>query len=308
MEERRKKIEGLVKGLGFSGFGVSKATFLEEEARYLEDWLSQGKHGTMSYMEKNFDLRVDPRKLVPGAKSVISLSFNYYMPHKITQEAPKLAMYALGEDYHFVIKDKLRTLMSELEELYGEINGRVFVDSAPILEKAWAERGGLGWRGKSTNLINKRSGSYFFLAEIISDLEIEEDTPATDHCGTCTRCIDACPTEALKAYEIDASRCISYLTIELREEIPDAFTSKMEGWAFGCDICQIVCPWNRFSTVHEEPRLMPRSALKDSDKQDWIEMTQEVFSRVFSKSAVKRTKHRGFIRNLRFLEKKNSND
>ena len=290
--------------MGFLDVGISKAEFMEPEAHRLEQWLNQNHHGKMHYMANHFDKRVDPTLLVPGAKSVISLSYNYYNP--ITQDdtkSPKISMYAYGVDYHKVIKEKLAQLIADLSDTIGEINGRCFVDSAPVLERDWARRSGLGWTGKHTLLLSKKKGSYFFLAEIITDLELEYDQAVTDHCGDCTRCIDACPTDAISptGYILDATKCISYLTIELKEEIPIEFADQMEGWMFGCDICQQVCPWNRFSTQHSEPLFEPKEELIAKTKGEWQEITQEVFSRVFSKSAVKRTKFSGLKRNIDFL-------
>ncbi len=277
--------------LGFSFVGVSKATFMEEEARRLEQWLQLGYHGKMHYMENHFDKRVDPRKLVPGAQSVISLMYNYYTPKKQKDpKAPKLSIYAYGEDYHHIIKRKLKELVKILQEKIGEIHGRVFVDSAPVMERDWARRSGLGWTGKHTLLIRPRAGSYFFLAEIISDLELEPDSPGSDHCGSCRRCIEACPTGAIspEGYLLDARKCISYLTIELREEIPAEYRDKLEGWAFGCDICQQVCPWNRFAKPHREPAFEPTDKLLEMSKREWEEITEEVLKDLFKKSAVKR--------------------
>lgn len=291
------------KALGFLSCGISKAGFLEEEAPKLEKWLKQGRQGEMHYMENHFDKRLDPTLLVPGAKSVVSLLFNYHTEAKQKDSlAPKIASYALGEDYHFVIKDKLKTLLGRLNKQIGDIDGRVFVDSAPVMDKAWAARAGLGWVGKNTNLISKQVGSFFFIAELIIDLELAYDLPVADHCGSCTACIDACPTEALTApYQIDGSKCISYATIELKDAIPSYFKDKMEGWMFGCDICQNVCPWNRFSTPHSEPRFAPKKELLDLTQSDWQELTEETFHKVFKKSAVKRTKYQGITRNIKFL-------
>lgn len=292
--------------LGFSACGISKATFLEEEAPRLERWLKNNHHGTMSYMERNFDKRLDPRKLVPDSKSVVSLLYNYYTDRNQSDpKSPKIAMYALGEDYHFVIKRKLKKLLEHLQTTVGDVSGRVFVDSAPVMERQWAEKSGLGWIGKNTLLLNRKAGSYFFIAEMILDLELEFDGPTTDHCGTCTACIDACPTEAIYApFKMDASRCISYLTIEYREEIPSEFKDKMENWAFGCDICQQVCPWNKFTTHHKEPAFEPKQELMDFSENDWHEMTEQVFEKVFKDSPVKRTKFKGLKRNLAFLKNK----
>ena len=296
-----KLIKTAAKNLGFLSCGISKAEFLEEEAPRLEQWLKEGKHGQMAYMENNFDKRLDPRLLVPGAKSVVSLLLNYYTDEHQVEGAPKISKYAYGTDYHFVIKEKLKQLFQILQEEIGEINGRVFVDSAPVMDKAWAGRSGLGWMGKNTNLINKKVGSFFFIAEMILDLKLDYDTPVTDHCGTCTACIDSCPTEALTPYNIDASRCISYLTIELKDQIPSEFQNKMDDWSFGCDICQDVCPWNRFSKSHNEPLFEPRSELLEFTKKDWEELTEATFDTIFKNSAVKRTRYRGLKRNLAFL-------
>lgn len=290
--------------LGFSMLGFAKAEFMDEEAQHLEAWLNRGYHGQMHYMANHFDKRVDPRELVPGAKSVISLLYNYHNPSKQTDpEAPKISQYAYGKDYHFVIKDKLKSLLHFIEENIGQVNGRCFVDSAPVLERDWAKRAGLGWTGRHTLLIHPKAGSYFFLAELILDLELEYDAPMRDYCGTCRRCIDACPTEAISpnGYLLDGSKCISYLTIELREAIPDEFKGKMDNWMFGCDVCQEVCPWNRFSTPHQEPDFEPHPDLLSMKKKDWEEVTQEVFTQVFKQSAVKRAKLEGLKRNIAFL-------
>ncbi len=296
-------IKSKAKALGFLSCGISKADFLEKEAPRLEQWLNQNHHGEMAYMANHFDKRLDPRVLVPGAKSVVSLLLNYHTEEKQTDvEAPKIASYAFGEDYHNVIKDKLKQLMNFIHQEIGEVAGRVFVDSAPVMDKAWAAKSGLGWIGKNTNLISKKAGSFFFIAELILDLELEHDLPATDHCGSCTACIDACPTDALLApYQIDGSKCISYVTIELKNEIPTDFQGKMDNWAFGCDVCQTVCPWNRFATPHSEPAFNPPAELLSLSKNEWEEMTQEVFSVIFKNSAIKRTKYEGLKRNIKFL-------
>ena len=298
-----ESIKSKAKALGFLSCGISKADFLEEEAPRLEQWLNQNYHGEMAYMANHFDKRLDPRVLVPGAKSVVSLLLNYHTEEKQTDiEAPKIASYAFGEDYHNVIKNKLKQLMSFIHQEIGEVQGRVFVDSAPVMDKAWAAKSGLGWIGKNTNLISKKVGSFFFIAELILDLELEHDLPATDHCGSCTACIDACPTDALLApYQIDGSKCISYVTIELKNEIPTDFQGKMDNWAFGCDVCQTVCPWNRFATPHSEPAFNPPDELLSLSKNEWEEMTQEVFSVIFKNSAIKRTKYEGLKRNIKFL-------
>ncbi|MCB9082427.1 MAG: tRNA epoxyqueuosine(34) reductase QueG [Lewinellaceae bacterium] len=290
--------------LGFGLVGFARATHLDEEARRLESWLNQGQHGTMQYLANHFDKRVDPRELVPGAKSVVSLIYNYYSPaRQVDPQAPRISRYAYGEDYHWVIKDKLKTLLAVIQQEIGAVNGRCFVDSAPVMERDWAVRAGLGWMGKNTLLINPRKGSYFFLAELILDVEFTYDSPMHDYCGTCRRCIDACPTDAIaqNGYQLDARKCISYLTIELRDAIPAEFQGKMENWMFGCDICQEVCPWNRFAEPHEEPAFMPSAELLGMRRQDWVELTEEVFQRVFRKSAVKRTKFSGLQRNIQFI-------
>jgi len=291
--------------LGFSSCGVAKAQFLEEEAPRLEQWLKNGFHGKMQYMENHFDKRLDPTKLVPGAKSVISLQYNYYPQEKITTDTYKISKYAYGEDYHHVIKDKLFEFLSFIQENFGEVDARVFTDSAPVLERVWAKKSGLGWIGRHSLLITKQKGSFFFLAEIILDLELEYDHEfKTDHCGNCTKCIDACPTDAiLKNNTVDGSKCISYFTIELKEEIPKSMNGKFEDWMFGCDICQDVCPWNRFSIPHQELQFEPHPDLLTMTKKDWEEITGDVFHKIFNKSAVKRTKFSGLKRNIGFLEK-----
>ena len=290
------------KKLGFLSCGISKAEFLEDEAPRLERWLKDGKHGKMAYMENHFDKRLDPRLLVPDAKSIISLLLNYYSPLDQLDGSPKISKYAYGKDYHHVIKDKLKQLFQVINNKIGEVSGRVFVDSAPVMEKSWAVRSGLGWQGKNTNLISKKAGSFFFIAELIVDLELEYDTPVTDHCGSCTACIDACPTEALTPYHIDASKCISYLTIELKDQIPTTFKSKMDDWAFGCDVCQDVCPWNRFSKQHNEPLFNPSSEVINYTQKNWEEITHETFNIIFKNSAIKRTGFKGFKRNISFLK------
>lgn len=292
--------------LGFEFVGFARAERLDEAARRLEAWLHQGAHGKMAYMENHFDMRVDPTLLVPGAKTVICLTFNYFNPEKQRDaEAPKISSYAYGEDYHFVVKDKLKALLDFMRREIGAVEGRCFVDSAPVLEREWAQRAGLGWNGRNTLTIHPRRGSFFFLAEIICDLPLLYDDPIRDHCGTCTRCIDACPTQAIspEGYFLDASKCISYLTIELRDEIPAAFKGQTDNWMFGCDVCQDVCPWNRFSERHSEPAFEPQPELLQMSRQDWLELTEEVFGRVFKKSAVKRVKYAGLRRNIDFLER-----
>lgn len=299
-------IKSEAKNLGFLFCGIAKAEFLEQEAPRLENWLQQGMHGEMAYMENYFDKRLDPRLLVDGAKSVISLGLNYYSDNKQDDPlAPKISKYAFGADYHTVIKDKLKQLLAVINEKIGEVGGRAFVDSAPVLDKAWAKKAGLGWIGKNSNLISKKTGSFFFLAELIVDIELEYDVePTADHCGTCTRCIDACPTDAIVAPQVvNGSRCISYLTIELKNEIPAEFKGKMDGWMFGCDICQDVCPWNKFSLLHQEKAFEPHPELLGMNTADWNEITEDVFKKVFKNSAVKRTKFDGLKRNINFLKK-----
>lgn len=304
-ERYSRWIKEKARELGFSYCGISKASFLEEEAPRLESWLKRNMHGSMTYMENHFDKRLDPRLLVPGAKSVVSLLLNYYPEEKQIEDSFKISKYAYGEDYHFVIKDKLKSLLSGIQDEIGEVEGRVFVDSAPVLDKAWAARSGLGWIGKNNNLIRKGEGSFFFIAELIIDLDLEYDAPTTDHCGSCTACIDACPTQAIESpYIVNGSKCISYLTIELKDAIPDEFTGKLDDWMYGCDVCQDVCPWNRFSKPHSEPLFQPKSSLIDYDKQQWKDLTNELFNDIFRKSAVKRTKFTGLMRNIAFLQKK----
>ena len=305
LSARTAIIKSEAKRLGFDYCGVSKAEFLEEEAPRLEQWLKQGMNGKMQYMENHFDKRLDPRLLVDGAQSVISLLLNYYPSQAQTDPlAPKISKYAYGKDYHFVIKEKLKELIHSINENIGEVNGRAFVDSAPVLDRAWAKRSGLGWVGKNSNLINKQSGSFFFIAELIVDLELECDGPVKDFCGTCTRCIDACPTDAIvEPYVVDGSKCISYFTIELKENLPAEMKGKFEDWAFGCDICQDVCPWNSFSKPHSEPLFNATPGLLDLKAEEWHELTEEVFQKLFKDSAVKRTKFSGLKRNLEFIRK-----
>ena len=296
-------IKAKAKELGFSFCGISKAEFLEDEAPRLVEWLTSNKNGKMDYMENHFDKRLDPRKLVDGAQSVVSLLFNYFPSEQQKHaDAPKLSKYAYGEDYHFVIKDKLKTFFKAIHEEIGEVGGRVFTDSAPVMDKVWAKKSGLGWVGKNSLLIHPKQGSFYFIAELILDLPLKYDGPIKDYCGTCTRCIDTCPTDAITPYVVDASKCISYLTIELKDQIlPSEFKGKMENWVFGCDICQDVCPWNRFSKPHAEPRFLPHPKLLDLDRNDWNELTEELFREIFKKNAVKRTKYSGLKRNIQFL-------
>ena len=291
--------------LGFLACGMARAEFLAEEAPRLEQWLREGRHGTMDYMARHFDLRLDPRKLVPGARTVISLAYNYFTEAEQTDpEAPKLSTYAYGRDYHKVVKKRLKPLIAFIQERFGDVAIRAFVDSAPVLEKAWAQRAGVGWQAKNANVIRQQAGSFFFLCELITDLELEPDAPAADHCGTCRRCIDACPTDAIiKPYVVDGSKCISYFTIELKEAIPQEMKGRFEGWAFGCDICQQVCPWNRFSTPHQEPDFNPKPELMALTKDEWHGMTEVLFDELFQGSPVKRTKYEGLMRNLQYLNK-----
>ena len=290
--------------LGFLFVGVSKAGFLEEEAPRLERWLEANRHGSMQYMENNLEKRLDPTLLVQGTKSVVSLLYNYYSDQKqIDPTAPKISMYALGKDYHLIIWKKMNELFDFIQTEIGEVGGKSFVDSAPILDKAWAKKSGLGWIGKHTNLITKPQGSYFFISEMLLDIELDYDGPIKDFCGTCTKCIDACPTGAIiQPYVVDGSRCISYFTIELKDAIPQEMKGQFENWMFGCDICQEVCPWNRFSIQHKEPEFNPNLELLNMTKQDWNHLSQETFSRVFKQSPVKRTKYAGLLRNIEFLD------
>ena len=302
-EQYAKIIKAEAKRLGFLSCGISKAEFLEEEAPQLEHWLHNNMHGNMHYMENHFDKRLDPTLLVEGSKSVISLTYNYYTDAvQQDADAPKISKYAYGVDYHYVIKDKLNQLLEYIKDEIGDVHGRAFVDSAPIMEKAWAKKSGLGWIGKHSNLITQKVGSYYFIAELIVDLDLEVDHAVTDHCGSCTACIDACPTQAItEPYKVDGSKCISYFTIELKENIPSEMKGQLDHWMFGCDVCQEVCPWNRFSKNHSEPLFNPNPKLLSMSKKDWEEITQETFNKVFKKSAVKRTKYSGLKRNVRFL-------
>ena len=296
-------IKAEAKRLGFLSCGISKAQFLEAEAPRLEKWLKNNMHGEMQYMENHFDKRLDPTKLVEDSKSVISLLLNYYPSQEQTANSYKLSKYAFGTDYHFVIKDKLKSLLNFIQDEIGDVSGRAFVDSAPVLDKAWAAKSGLGWIGKHSNLLTQQVGSFYFIAELIIDLDLEYDLPTTDHCGTCTACIDACPTQAIaEPYVVDGSKCISYFTIELKENIPTEFKGQFDDWMFGCDVCQDVCPWNRFSKSHNEPLFNPNPELLSMTKKDWEEITEEVFKKIFKDSAVKRTKFSGLKRNIQFLK------
>jgi epoxyqueuosine reductase len=290
--------------LGFQFCGFSKADFLEEEAPRLENWLNQHMHGKMSYMTNHFDKRLDPRLLVDDAKSVISLLLNYFPEKEIENDDNyKISKYAYGTDYHYVIKEKLKVLLDFIQTEIGEVNGRAFVDSAPVMDKVWAKKSGLGWIGKHSNLINRQIGSFFFIAELIVDLELDYDSPIKDYCGSCTRCMDACPTDAIVLpHVVDGSKCISYFTIELKEQLPVDVKGKFEDWVFGCDICQDVCPWNRFAKPHQETAFQPHPYLTNMKKNDWEEITEEVFKVIFKNSAVKRTKFDGLKRNIEFIK------
>ena len=296
-------IKAEAKRLGFLSCGISKSDFLEEEAPRLEKWLKNNMHGEMGYMANHFDKRLDPRLLVEGSKSVISLLLNYFPEETQVADSYKISKYAYGQDYHHIIKSKLKQLQEFITEEIGEVNGRAFVDSAPVLDKAWAAKSGLGWIGKNSNLLTQQVGSFYFIAELIVDIELEYDHKVTDHCGTCTACLDACPTQAIvEPYVVDGSKCISYFTIELKNELPIDVKGSFDDWMFGCDVCQDVCPWNRFSKPHKEPLFNPNPELLSMTKKDWEEITEDVFLKVFKKSAVKRTKFSGLTRNIEFLK------
>ena len=300
-EKYSQLIKAEAKRLGFLSCGISKAAFLEEEAPRLESWLNKNHHGEMKYMENHFDKRLNPTLLVDDAKSVISLLLNYYPSETQNSDSYKISKYAYGQDYHFVIKEKLKELLQTIQTEIGAVSGRAFVDSAPVLDKAWAAKSGLGWIGKNSNLLTQQVGSFYFIAELVVDLDLEYDYATTDHCGTCTACIDACPTEAIVSpYVVDGSKCISYFTIELKENIPQEMKGKMDDWIFGCDVCQDVCPWNKFSKPHSEPLFSPYPELLSYTKKDWEEITEETFKKVFKNSAVKRTKLEGLKRNIKF--------
>ena len=302
-EKYSQIIKAESKRLGFLSCGISKAGFLEEEAPRLENWLNQNMNGQMSYMENHFDKRLDPTKLVEGAKSVISLLLNYFPSELQNPEAYKISKYAYGQDYHHVIKEKLKELLFFIQTEIGEVSGRAFVDSAPVLDKAWAAKSGLGWIGKNSNLITQKTGSFYFVAELIVDLDLEYDTATTDHCGSCTACIDACPTEAIVApYVVDGSKCISYFTIELKESLPQEMKGKFDDWMFGCDVCQDVCPWNRFSKPHNEPLFQASPEIIKYSKSDWEEITHDTFQQIFKNSALKRTKFEGIKKNIAFIK------
>ena len=308
MINNKEKYTQLIKAeahrLGFLSCGISKAGFLEEEAPRLENWLNNQMNGQMSYMENHFDKRLNPTLLVDDAKSVISLLLNYYPSELQNEDSYKISKYAYGQDYHHVIKEKLKELLHFIQTEIGEVSGRAFVDSAPVLDKAWAAKSGLGWVGKNSNLITQKVGSFYFIAELIIDLELEYETATTDHCGSCTACLDACPTEAIVApYVVDGSKCISYFTIELKDNLPQEMKGKFDDWMFGCDVCQDVCPWNRFSKPHIEPLFQANSDILNFSKSDWEEITVDTFQKVFKNSAVKRTKYEGLLRNINFLKK-----
>ena len=304
-QERSQFIKAIAKENGFDFCGISKAGFLEEEAPRLENWLNKNHNGAMAYMANHFDKRLDPRKLVDGAKSVISVLLNYYPEEKLPEgeEDMKISKYAYGKDYHFVLKEKLGNMLIAMRDQIGEVDARIFVDSAPVMDKAWAAKSGLGWVGKHSNLLNRNMGSFFFIGEIICDLDLEADGAVGDYCGTCTRCVDACPTDAItEPYVVDGSKCISYYTIELKDAIPQDVRGKFENWIFGCDICQDVCPWNRFSRPHSTPEFNASPGLADLSAKDWTEITEEVFREVFRKSPLKRTKYEGLARNIEFVK------
>jgi epoxyqueuosine reductase len=302
-ETYSKFIKSEARRLGFLSCGISKAGFLEQEASRLENWLNKNYNGQMSYMANHFDKRLDPTLLVDDAKSVVSLLLNYYPSETQNPDSYKISKYAYGQDYHFVIKEKLKELLFLIESNIGSVSGRAFVDSAPVLDKAWAAKSGLGWIGKNSNLLTQKVGSFYFIAELIIDLDLEYDHAVTDHCGSCTACLDACPTQAIVApYVVDGSKCISYFTIELKENIPSEMKGKFDDWAFGCDVCQDVCPWNRFSKPHNEPLLNANSELLSMSKKDWIEISEEIFKKVFKDSPLKRAKFHGLKRNTLFLE------
>lgn len=302
--QKSELVKEIAKNIGFDFCGISKAEFLEKEAPILESWLQKGHHGSMQYMENHFDKRLNPTLLVPGSKSVITVLFNYYPNQKLNEndEALKISKYAYGTDYHYVVKEKLKEFWDKLTVTFGNIEGRYFVDSAPVMDKAWAQKAGLGWIGKHSNIINRNIGSFFFIAEIICDLPLEPDGPIKDYCGTCTRCIEACPTNAITPYWVDGSKCISYFTIELKDQIPAEMAGKFNNWAFGCDICQDVCPWNKFAKPHQEPQFLLSESMKDLSENQFKDLTEHTFQEIFKKSPLKRAKFEGFRKNLNFLQ------
>ena len=301
-DHHTKIVKDIAQSMGFDSCGIAEARRLDDDARRLENWLNKGFHGEMKYMENHFDMRVDPTLLVPGAKSVITLLYNYFPDQKQDSQLPKVAKYAYGKDYHLVIREKLTEFLNKIRERIGQIEGRGFVDSAPVLERAWAVQSGLGWVGKNGNLINKKKGSFFFIATLITDLQLKSDVPyVQDFCGTCNRCIEACPTNAiLPNKEIEASQCISYFTIELKQsQLPDQYKGKSDEWIFGCDICQDVCPWNRFSQPHQEPLFEPLNSILNFNIQDWINTDKNIFNQLFRDSPIRRSKWEGIQRNLK---------
>ncbi len=303
--EASNLVKRLAREQGFDACGISAAGFLEEEATGLENWLNAGFHGTMSWMERHFDERLDPRKLVPSAKSVISVVLNYFPDKEQRADAPKISKYAYGRDYHKVIRGKLKRMLLGIQDEIGEVSGRGFVDSAPVMDRAWARKSGLGWVGQHSLLLNKGSGSFFFIGALIVDIELEPDGPTTDHCGSCTACIDACPTAAIVLPTVvDSNKCISYLTIEYKDALPTEYQDKMEDWVYGCDICQDVCPWNRFSTPHSERDFNIRDAIQNNDWETWEEVTHELWEEITKGSAMRRVGFEGFKRNLGFIKKK----
>jgi len=297
-----EKIKQKALEIGFSAIGISKADYLEKESKQLKEWLGNGFHGEMTYMENHFEKRTDPRKLVDNSKSVISVLYNYYPPKIQPENSYKISKYAYGRDYHFVLKEKLIELFEYLKTIEPKVTGRIFVDSAPVLEKAWAAKSGLGWIGKNTNLISKEHGSFLFIGEIITDIELAPDSPIKDYCGNCTKCIDACPTKALSPYKLDARKCISYLTIEKKGEIPEKFKDQLNGWVFGCDICQDVCPWNSKAKPQSEKEFNPKSEILTYLKSDWEKLNKDDFKRIFSDSPLDRTNFEGIKRNINFLK------
>jgi epoxyqueuosine reductase len=303
-EAASRIIKRLANEQGFFACGIAKADFLEEEATGLERWLNAGYHGEMSWMENHFDARLDPRKLMPGAKSVVSVLLNYYPEQEQEAGTPKISKYAYGRDYHKVIRGKLKRMLEGVRAEIGEVEGRGFVDSAPVMDRAWARRSGLGWIGKHSLLLSKKEGRFFFIGELILDLELSPDGPSTDHCGTCTACIDACPTQAIVAPTVvDSNKCISYLTIEYKKALPNAYQEKMEEWVYGCDVCQDVCPWNRFSKPTSEPDFKIRDAVATKGWEEWEEVTHELWDEIMKGSAIRRTGYEGFKRNLKFAKK-----
>jgi epoxyqueuosine reductase len=304
VEKHTEIVKKLAASCGFDYCGIAKSQLLDEDAKRLENWLSNGFHGSMHYMENHFDLRIDPFRLVPGAKSVITLLLNYFPEKQQSEQAPKISKYAFGNDYHEVIREKFKFFLLQIKEQIGEVQGRGFVDSAPVLERAWAQKAGMGWIGKNGNLITKQSGSFFFIATLIVDLELNyDDTFAKDYCGTCTKCVDECPTDAILPDKvIDGSKCISYFTIELKDAlIPETVKGKFENWMFGCDVCQDVCPWNRFSKPNGQINFTPIAEVLNFSKNDWADLTEESFKRIFKNSPLKRAKFEGIKRNLKFL-------